>query len=427
MSETTSIIGGYQNFEKKNNGLLRIESLLCKLSNPQKDLKVIHVAGTNGKGSVSRYIYEILRASGYKVGIYTSPYLQVFNERIEYDGEYISDNDLKRLTDLVTSVADDKVTKFDIITAIMFKYFEEKKPNFVILEVGLGGRLDSTNIVEKPLVSIITSIAMDHMERLGNTIEEIAEEKAGIIKENVPVVSGVINGKAKNVILQKANLMNSCFIDAADINYNIEKADVKGSVFNINNFLSESFNGISISMIGEYQVRNSITAIAAIELLRKQCIIKVEQEDLYKGLARAKNMGRFEVLKTDPYYIVDGAHNAEGIEAFCDTIKTNFKNKKLLIVAGFLEDKDVRRMLQILCSLKADFIASEANSCRKMDCKILNSKMRDIGLNTLFSGSVSDVVKKISDFDSDYDVICFVGSLYMIGEVRGYYCGKDKR
>ena len=227
-------------------GLTRMNRLMEKLGNPQDALDVIHVAGTNGKGSVCRYVYEVLREAGYHVGLYTSPYLEIFNERIEFDGKYISDDELENVATTVCDAADamladgiDPPTEFEIVTAIAFLYFRQKGCDYVVLEVGLGGRGDSTNIVKRPLCSVITSISKDHTDRLGETIPEIATEKAGIIKENCPVVVGSEDEEAKAVFRKKANEMNAPMFDAARTARNIKREDMDRSLFRSEEHTSE--------------------------------------------------------------------------------------------------------------------------------------------------------------------------------------------
>lgn len=215
-------------------GLSRMEELCEKLSHPEENLNVIHVAGTNGKGSVCRYIYEVLRTSGYLVGLYTSPFITVFNERIEINGSYIDDEDLIYYSELVLNIAKEMKeppTEFELITAIGLKYFSDKKLDYVILEVGLGGRGDSTNIVKTPLISVISSIGLDHTDRLGNSLAEIAWEKAGIIKNNVPVISAVIPEKAKEVISRTAMMKSAEFIDTSELEYEILNEDIYRSEY----------------------------------------------------------------------------------------------------------------------------------------------------------------------------------------------------
>lgn len=405
--------------------LVRIKKLMEMLGNPEKSLKIIHIAGTNGKGSVSRYIYEGLRANGYRTGLFTSPFLEIFNERIELDGEYIKDNELEELTDAVLEKCSEMVqqgldspTEFEVITAIAFLYFERKQVDFVILEVGLGGRGDSTNIIENPLISVITSISYDHIDRLGNSLEEIAFEKAGIIKKGVPVVINVQDMSAVKVIAKKAYEMNSVLYDATKINTKIINKSLAGSNFNVNIYGTD-YSEVEITMVGEHQIENAKVALIVIELLRKNKIIKIERSKLYEGIKRAKQIGRFEIMNIDPWIIIDGAHNIAGAEALAKVIKDNFLERKILFVVGVLEDKDANGIISQFIKVSKDFIVTEPNNPRKMTakkiCDIINVN------NGCFKvvENVEGACKYALSLANEYDVIVFAGSLYLIGEVRG--------
>ncbi|MEG2298503.1 MAG: folylpolyglutamate synthase/dihydrofolate synthase family protein [Anaerovoracaceae bacterium] len=406
-------------------GLERMESLLSRLSNPEKNLRIIHVAGTNGKGSTCRFLAHILKANGYKVGLYSSPFIEVFNERIEFDGKNISDEDLNRITDIVIKEAEEMVkdgedspTEFEIVTAIGFLYFKEVEADIVILEVGLGGRGDSTNVVLNLLISIITSISYDHTDRLGETLGEIAYEKAGIIKPNVPVVSNVSELEAAKVIAKIAYSRGSQLIDASKVKYTLRGNDLTGSDFDTV-ILDEPYRDLSISMIGSHQISNALTALTALEFLRKKGIIKVEYSKLKEGLVNAKNIGRFEVLRENPYYIIDGAHNEAGICAFVETVNKYLKGTRMLTVVGVLKDKDVDTIVAKLMEIKSDFIGCEPDNPRKLDKDKLGEYIKKANGNVIDCLSTEEAIKKVKDLSSEYDCILFVGSLYLIGEIRG--------
>lgn len=405
-------------------GLERVQELLRRLGNPQKDLKIIHVAGTNGKGSVCRYIYHVLREAGYNTGIYSSPYLEVFNERIEFNGEYIPDSYLDKYADQVSKIAREMCdegllspTEFDVVTAIGFMYFAEKKADYVLLEVGLGGIGDSTNVIEKPVATVITSVSMDHMDRLGDTIEQIANEKAGIIKQGVPVISGVTDERAKAVVKNKALEKNAQFIDATLNQVEIVEENLKGTIVNCK-IQDEQIDGLKVSMVGLHQVRNSVVALTTLEELIKNGIITINIDQIKNGIARAKNPGRFEVVSTEPLIILDGAHNEDGVKNFVETVKHDLKDKKLLTVAGMLKDKDYNSMLNSFKELNSDFIATEPANPRKLDKENLADMMSEKGLNVIASKMPKEAVKHVNNVAGDYDAILFVGSLYLIGEIR---------
>ena len=404
-------------------GLERISELLKRLGNPQEELKIIHIAGTNGKGSVSRFVYSSLREAGYKVGIYSSPYLEVFNERIEADGQYISDNELESYADQASKIAKEMCdegllspTEFDVVTAIAFMFFKEKNVDYVVLEVGLGGRGDSTNVIENPLVTAITSISYDHMDRLGNTLGEIAFEKAGIIK-NAPVVTGIMSLEAIEVIRKKANDKGATIYETKAEDYNIIEENLEGSSFTCKIF-DKTWENLKIQMIGEHQVQNAIVALKILGLLD----VKIPEEHIRKGMLKATNPGRFEVMERNPYVILDGAHNQAGIEGLVKTLKENFQDEKLLVVTGMLQDKDVDHMCQCYKELNADFIATEPNNPRKMPKEELAKVLEEKGLRVVGAGTPKEA-KELSNQlvacrENQYSGIIFAGSLYLIGEIR---------
>ena len=404
-------------------GLERVSELLRRLGNPQEDLKIIHIAGTNGKGSVSRFVYSTLRQAGYKVGIYSSPYLEVFNERIEADGQYISDEQLERYTDMASKIAKEMCdegllspTEFDVVTAIAFMYFKEKNLDYVVLEVGLGGRGDSTNVIENPAVTAITSISYDHMDRLGNTLAEIAFEKAGIIKK-APVVTGPMSLEAIKVISEKANDKGATLYETNCDEYEIIEENLEGSVFSCKIF-DKTWENLKIQMIGEHQIQNAMVALKILALLDG----KIEDDQLRKGMYLATNPGRFEVMRANPYIILDGAHNQAGIEGLVKTLKENFHDQKLLIITGMLKDKDVDHMCQCYKQLNADFVATEPNNPRKMTKEDLAEVLKEKGLNVVKSCTPAEA-KQLSDQliasrENQYSGIIFAGSLYLIGEIR---------
>jgi len=423
-----------EKFEKFGSvlGLERIRKLMELLGNPEKKLKIIHIAGTNGKGSVSRYIYEGLRANGYSAGIFTSPFLEIFNERIEFDGEYIKDSELEELTDTVLEKCSEMVelgldspTEFEIVTAIAFLYFVQKQADFVVLEVGLGGRGDSTNIIENPLISIITSISYDHMDRLGNSLEEIAFEKAGIIKKGVPVVINVQDRVAAKVIAKKAYEMNSVLFDATKIKTNIKNKDLKGSNFDMNVYGTD-YSEIEITMVGEHQIENAKIALIAMELLRKMKIINVERSKLYNGIKNARQFGRFEIMNTNPWIIIDGAHNEAGAEALVKVIEENFPGKKILFVVGILEDKDSEGIISQFSRVSNNFISTEPDNNRKMTAEKLCDIIVKNNSSCKAVKNVKDACKYALSLTNEFDVVVFAGSLYLIGEIRGILINEHK-
>lgn len=429
MTTTAKTIEKISEFERFGSilGLERMTSLLELLGNPQDELKVIHVAGTNGKGSTCRYMYSILQEAGYKTGLYTSPFLEKFNERIEYNGEMISDEDLSVYTDRVlievkklTDKGLQSPTEFEVITAIAFLYFKEKKADYVILEVGLGGSGDSTNMCKEPLVTAITSVSFDHMDRLGNTIEAIAKEKAGIIKEHRPVVTSSKDKAALGVIKDKAFEKNCPYIETKDIEISISKEALSGYRFDAH-ILGKDYENLEISMTGRHQIDNAVCALTVLKVLENEDNIHISDEIMYSGLKKARQHGRLEVmteLDEKPVVIIDGAHNIDGSAALKKSMKALCKEKKILMVIGMLADKDVNGIVGEFMQITKDFIVTEPDNPRKMGAKELADLLQKEGANAIAKPLAEEACAQAETMKEQYDVILYAGSLYLIGKIR---------
>ena len=409
-------------------GLERMNDLMARLGDPQDDFDVVHVAGTNGKGSTARYIYETLVEAGYRTGIYTSPYLERFTERIEFDREEISDEDLEECTDIVLDKVREMVdegaespTEFEVVTAVCFLYFSRKKCDIAVLEVGLGGRGDSTNIVKSPLCSVITSISYDHMDRLGNTIAEIAGEKAGIIKEGCPVVVSTERKEAFEVFVKKAEEMDAPLIDArsaASVDIKEERPD--GSVFD---FTMKDFElkDVRISMGGRHQITNAAEALVALSVLKEK--LDIPESAVRKGFERAVQPGRFEIMyrpdkKNRPWVVIDGAHNRDGAVKVRESIERFFPGKSVLTVVGVLKDKDVEGIIGELAGFTEDFIVTEPENDRKASSYDIAKMIHDMGKTVYEIPQPKDAAALAMSIGKGYDVVLFSGSLYLIGCIR---------
>ena len=405
-------------------GLDRMEELLRRLGNPQDDLKVIHVAGTNGKGSVSKYLEEGLSACGYKMGLYTSPYIETFNERIRYDGADISDEDLEYYGQKVVSAAEamvadglDSPTEFEVVTAIAFLYFAGRQADITILEVGLGGIGDSTNVVKSPLASVITSISYDHMAQLGSSLAEIAVNKAGIIKTGCPVIANVPQRDAAKIIARKAYAMGSRLYDISGIRAAVSDETPFSQRVSMELY-EKSYSDVEISMVGRHQAENLKTALATLEILRKSGAVKLDREALYEGLKRARQPGRFEVISEDPLIIIDGAHNEAGAQALQETMAQYFAGKKILLVAGILADKEIDSIVKFLTKITDHIIVTEPDNPRKLAAEKLAEHVAEFGVAAEVVSDVEAAVHRAKELADGYDVILFAGSLYLIGDVR---------
>ncbi len=329
-------------------GLERIRELCEMLGNPQDDLRFIHVAGTNGKGSFCAVLERILREAGYTAGMFTSPYIENFEERMQVSGKPITPEELAEITSYVRPFADsmaDKPTEFELITAIGFEYFRRKGCSVVILEAGMGGRLDSTNIIKSPLLCVITGISLDHTEYLGNTITEIAREKAGIIKAGSMVLYGGEAGEASDIILQRANeLICPCYAVDNSLLSNV-RLSIDGTTFDYGRY-----ENLKLNLLGDYQLYNAARAITACEILRAGGV-KITDEAVRSGLEKATWKGRFERFSREPDVFFDGAHNPEGIGHAAKSIRGYYPDQKIVLVTGVMQDKDFSSMADTLAPL----------------------------------------------------------------------------
>ena len=396
-------------------GLSRTEELLEKLGNPEKGMKFVHVAGTNGKGSTCSMCESVLRASGYKVGLYTSPYIMRFNERMCINGEPISDSELAELVEIIKPIADnmsDKPTEFEIITALAFLYYKRHACDIVVLEVGMGGRLDSTNVVDSPVASVITGVAIDHVSVLGSTVAEIAKEKAGIIKQNRPVIYGGRDDVAFEVICGKAKDCKSEIVRTEVGAISVKAMSVEGTVFDYG-----ELKDVKLSLCGSYQPENAITVIETVRVLNREGF-EIPESALREGLKNAKWRARFELLGKEPTVIFDGSHNMQGVKAAAESIKRFFGNEKVLLLMGVLADKEWKAMLDELLPLTDGMYCVTPNSPRALDSEILAKECNARSVTANAFDSIDDGVKKAyNDAKTQNVPLVMLGSLYMYGDV----------
>ncbi|MDN5317437.1 MAG: dihydrofolate synthase / folylpolyglutamate synthase, partial [Thermoanaerobacterium sp.] len=356
-------------------GLDNIKRLLIHMGNPQNNLKFIHVAGTNGKGSTCAFINSILFEAGFKVGLYTSPYLEEFEERMRINNQNIPKDKLIYYVEYIKPIIEKMVdegynhpTEFEIITAIAFKYFCDENVDFVVLEVGLGGRFDATNVIDSSLVSVITTIDYDHMDKLGDTLEKIAFEKAGIIKENGTVVSFYQKDEALKVIEEVSRLKNAS-LSVMDINdVKIKESNSNHQVFDYKNY-----KNLKISIIGKHQIYNASLAVMAVEKL-KQYGINISEDVIKRGLINAKWPGRIEVISKSPLIVIDGAHNPQGMAALKEALNL-FTYNRLILVIGMLKDKDTDSMLKLIVPEADLIITTKPISDRAYTAEELSQKI----------------------------------------------------
>lgn len=348
-------------------GLERMEELLNRLGRPERALNIIHVAGTNGKGSVCTFIAAILEAAGYKVGRYISPTLYDYRERIQMNGAYIElevlAEGMSRIREICESMAADGLevpTVFEVETALSFWYFKKKSCDFVVLETGMGGRLDSTNVVEHPVLSVITSISMDHMAQLGNTLSAIAFEKAGILKPGTPAVLASQKPEAMDVLLAQCREKNIPSAVVARDQLVVRER----RLFVHQTFDYKQYKGLSIHLDGTYQVENACLAIEAIEALKLETPM---QRAITQGFSGARWPGRFQCLSKEPLIFIDGAHNPDGAAALRETIETYFPERRKILVMGVFADKDYEAILKEMHSVSEMLISFTPQNVRGLD------------------------------------------------------------
>lgn len=407
--EAIEYIHGVSNFFCKP-GLDRIRELCLGLGNPQDKLRFIHVTGTNGKGSVCAMLNSVLCAAGYKVGLYTSPFVKEFNERMRVNGENIPNAHLARITEKVKSVAEkmaDSPTEFELITAIAFEYFLEENCQIVILEVGMGGRFDATNIIGAPMLSIITGVAIDHTAFLGNTTEEIAGEKAGIIKEKSVALYGGEDPRAETVIADECKKMQSLLCKTDYSKLKINSMDLEGTCFDY-----RGRHEVWLSLLGSYQPRNAAVVLDAVDIL-SGVGLTVSEEALRRGLGEARWPARFEIIGKDPLIIFDGAHNPQGIDAAVGSIKEYFGKERVCVVSGVLRDKDFIHIASSLSQVAAVVYTLTPDSPRALGASEYARVIGEWGTEAIPCPSVEAALNlgKMYAREHNIPLIC-LGSLY---------------
>lgn len=396
-------------------GLERISELCEKLGHPERDLQYVHVAGTNGKGSFCTMLSSILMEAGYKTGLYTSPHMVRFNERMRVNGKEIDDAVLAEITERVKPVADsmtDRPTEFELVTAIAFVYFKEMRCDVVVLETGLGGRLDATNVIPAPLASVITGIDLDHTAILGDTYEAIAGEKAGIIKENSPVVIGDCNDEARSAILRKAAETNSKVYSAdlsrlSDLNYSLDGTT----------FCYGEYKNIQLSLAGIYQPRNCATVLECVNALREGGLA-ISDEALRRGLSRARWVGRFEVLSREPLVIYDGGHNPQGVTACVESVKVTLPEGRVEVLCGILRDKDYDHMVAALSEIADGVVTLTVDSPRALPAEELAAVLSSRGIDAEACAKDTDAARLAFHRAQEKGIpLLMIGSLYMYSQI----------
>lgn len=408
-------------------GLDRIKMLFDLIGDELLSQKFIHVAGTNGKGSVCQMISQVLTHSGYKTGLFISPYITDFEERIQINNKNISKEELtaavEHLFPLLTKLSDDGIiiTEFEFLTALAFYVFKQNNCDIIVCETGLGGLLDSTNLIEKPLCSVLTKIDIDHTAILGDTLELITEQKCGIIKDNSITVSAEQSDRALKIIKNTANTKHNSFYYAKDIElYDIELS-INGAKFCYKD------EKLSIPLCGEHQIDNARTALCTLEALNENGLIDVSLKQIKQGFKKALNPARFELMSESPVVILDGAHNVNGITAFKNATESFVAPKRALLV-GMLKDKDVESALSLLKGMFELVVVTDVPNVRNLDCY----ELADICKS--YFEKVVVISNPKTAFDTAYDLcvkndmsLCICGSLYLAGEIRPHIISNLKK
>ncbi|MDO4942186.1 MAG: folylpolyglutamate synthase/dihydrofolate synthase family protein [Lachnospiraceae bacterium] len=404
-------------------GLDSISRLLEKLGNPQEKLRIIHIAGTNGKGSILAMLESVLRRSGYCTGRYHSPVLFDVREAFQVNEQWISSQKLQLHVDKVKKVADDIVrqgfphpTSFEVETAIAFSYFLEEQVDVVLLETGMGGRLDATNIIKKPLVEVLASISMDHMQFLGNTIEEITNEKAGIIKENTDVVLYPSREEIYRIVRGISDERHAHLTMADRSAVRILSQDLLNQSFSYRSRSGHYYEKITIPLLGDHQIYNAITAIEVLEKLKKYfCMGIFEMEE---GLRNARWPGRLEMIARRPYIIRDGAHNEDAARQLAGFLEKNFTNKKIFYIIGVLQDKEYEKILEIMSPFSNDVYTVASTSPRALPADVLAECAKKRYQNVTAADSVKQAVVKAKEKAGKEDLILIFGSLSFMKEIE---------
>ena len=408
--------------------LSHVEELLNRMGDPQLAARTIHIAGTKGKGSVATMIAQVLSSSGYKTGLYTSPHLHTLRERISVDGSLISEAEfaaaMAEVKPFIESMKQDagfqQLTYFEVLTALTFAYFRKKHVDFQVLEVGLGGRLDATNVA-RPIVCIITPISLDHTQILGNSLEEIAGEKAGIIKSGCWVVLSPQPEEAAPVITDICREKETKVVQVGkDITWHKIGGDLYHQSLVIEGKTSKY--QVSIPLLGDYQLENTAAAVAALEILASTGFA-ISAADIAQGLARVKWPGRFQILQQHPTVLVDGAHNVASMKGLVNNIKAYFSYKRIFLVFGTSCDKDIPGIINELVALSPQVIVTRTAHSRAASLSTLAAEFSKRGIEPEIRETVAEAISRVLYLADRADIICVIGSLFVVGEALDYFSG----
>ena len=410
--------------KRRSYDLSRMLKLLEELGNPQYGMEFVHVAGTNGKGSTSKLVYNMLRQTNLNVGLTISPHILEINERIVVNDSEINGRDFVTLSEKVLKAENiieaeyEKLTYFEFITAVAFLYFKEKKCDICVLEVGMGGLSDSTNVIRDidKVLCLITPISFDHMAFLGNTIEEIASQKAGIITKNTSAITYNENDKVLKIIEDEARKKESKFYSYKEIKVDNLKIDEFSSSFDLS-FKDHKIEDIELNLLGYYQVHNAMLAIAGILELIDKNIIDISYDEIKKAVANTRWQGRMELINKNPRIVLDGAHNSDGIDNLVRNFSL-FKYNKLYIISSILSDKDHKKMLESLSKYSKDLFLLDLDNIRKTEIDILKREAEEYFENVEITRDIKSAIEDVKKLATNDDLIVITGSLYLVSEIK---------
>ena len=398
-------------------GLTRIGELLEKLGNPQKGMRFIHIAGTNGKGSCAAMTASVLKAAGYRTGLYTSPYLYRFNERMQINGKEIPDDVLAEIVTRVKPIAEamaDHPTEFELMTAIALLWYKQEACDVVVLEVGLGGRFDATNIIDAPEAAVIMNIGLDHTAVLGDTVEQIAFEKAGIIKPGTEAVLFQQSESVTDVVRRRCE----------ELGVSLHIADFSQIKSEFDSLYGQSFSYrgevYALPLLGSHQLKNAAVVLELVEVLRGRGW-KLEQGDVEHGLYAVHWPGRFELVSEEPLFVVDGGHNPQCAQTVRENLLHYFPDKRRILLLGILRDKDYAGLTEILDGAADEYICITPDSPRALPAAELADFLKRYNKAVAVCESIRDGVSLALDRSDDESVVCAVGSLYSVGEIRACF------
>ena len=396
-------------------GLGRTQELLQKMGNPQNQLQFVHIAGTNGKGSTAAMTASILRKAGYRTGLYTSPYIFRFHERMQVDGQCISDEELAEITEFVKPLAEsmeDHPTEFELVTCIAMEYFKRHHCDVVSLEVGMGGELDSTNVIQSPLVAVLTNIGLDHTEFLGDTLEKICETKSKIIKPGTIAVTYREKPSVEAVIDARCKEVGAKWMPADFDSFRLVSASLEGQVFDWGPYL-----GIHLPLLGKHQLYNAAVVLTIVKALRERGLT-ISDEAMREGIASVSWPGRFELVARNPLFIVDGGHNPQCIEALVNNVRDYLGGKRLTILTGVLADKDYGDMYQDMAQYAAEFVTVTPPNPRALPAQELKAYLERFGKPVTACDTVAEGVALAKKLAGSDGVVLAYGSLYMVGDIE---------